>query len=80
MNRTIGVTGQPCKGDCGRITFVSDGTCDACMTGTDWCERFKELDARFDTSPKSPLHHDNRCRQCNPKAQPLHRRLVATNG
>lgn len=26
-----------------------------------WCARFKHLDSRYHTDPKSPLHHDNRC-------------------
>ena len=26
------------------------------------CERFKELDRVYMTDPKSPLHHDNRCK------------------
>ena len=25
------------------------------------CEKYKRLDAEFDTDPRSPLHHDNRC-------------------
>lgn len=25
------------------------------------CAELKRLDARFGTSPDSPLHHDNRC-------------------
>ena len=28
-------------------------------------ERWLELDARFGTSPESPLHHDARCVMCH---------------
>lgn len=26
-----------------------------------WCQHFIKLDAKFNTDPRSPLHHDNRC-------------------
>lgn len=33
------------------------------------CQRWRELDERFDTDPRSPLHHDNRCRTCRQSTQ-----------
>ena len=30
-------------------------------TSAQWCTYFKDMDARFDTDKRSPLHHDNRC-------------------
>jgi hypothetical protein len=26
-----------------------------------WCRMFQELDAKYDTQPGTPLHHDGRC-------------------
>lgn len=31
---------------------------------TEWCEHYKKLDVKHETSPQSPLHHDNRCELC----------------
>lgn len=28
------------------------------------CAEFKRLDAKFGTDARSPLHHDNRCKDC----------------
>lgn len=30
----------------------------------EWCDYWHSLDVEFDTSKKSPLHHDNRCTYC----------------
>ena len=27
----------------------------------DWCAWYRRLDAKFGTTPTSPLHHNNRC-------------------
>lgn len=29
-----------------------------------WCAHFKLMDALYKTSVSSPLHHDNRCKDC----------------
>lgn len=28
------------------------------------CDFFKRMDAQYGTDTRSPLHHDNRCREC----------------
>lgn len=28
------------------------------------CEQMKKLDEKYGTYPRSPLHHDNNCKEC----------------
>ena len=34
------------------------------FTEDEWCKHYKELDTKYGTDPRSPLHHDNRCDKC----------------
>jgi len=38
---------------------VKQATYPTTLTG--WCDYWKWMDKRYDTSNRSPLHHDNRC-------------------